>query len=735
MCAAGFGQVPKGLVGCWNFDEGKGTVSRDESGNNNTASIHGAEWVKIKKGYALKFDGNDDYVQCGRGAVLDIVGPVTVEAWIHPLAVPPAEGEAGIVGKSFNSYLLSYYGGAPYCWWYIGHGSNYCNMWLELGSWQHVVGTFDGDSMKLYVDGKLAGSRTSKFKTMAREKDFFIGRAAEPEAAEPDYPKVKHFEGMLDAVRVYSRVLSESDVKLHYVEEAPNYGIAELAAGKKAGAPAGAEEATRMAEEKPPFIMPPGQRQLFLDDYGIAKVENLTRTMHQPKKKGAVIRPAADDPETTSIQTRTAPVWNPRRKVWQLWDCSTPDDLHAKKLYCSGYYESKDGLHWTKPVVGQFERDGSLENNYIAIRTGRGWGRPGRVVYDPTDPDPSRRYKLPLPNTGVAVSPDGINWKMLLDVPGVPSSDECNFSFDKESHLFILTVKHNGPYGRAVFLSTSKDFEHWTKPELIFHADKRDQELGRENIKARMGDPTLQQTRYNEPARYKVDVYNMGVFRYEGLYIGTPAMFHVTGPLPNYPNSDGFHLVQLACSRDLKTWKRLGGRKPFIGPSRRDSGAYDLTQIIGPSNAIVRGDELWFYYTGIKYRAAGSDFVGKYPTGKFVPRHGFDTDRGAICLAVLRRDGFISLDADEKPGTVLTKPFELPGGKLFVNVDAHKGELRVEALDKEGKALAASAPMNGDLLRGEVTWQQGDISDLKGQEVSLRFSLRNAGLYSYWLKD
>jgi hypothetical protein len=37
--------------------------------------------------------------------------------------------------------------------------------------------------------------------------------------------------------------------------------------------------------------VPPGQRQLFLDNHGIAQLDNLTRTMHQPAKKGAVITP------------------------------------------------------------------------------------------------------------------------------------------------------------------------------------------------------------------------------------------------------------------------------------------------------------------------------------------------------------------------------------------------------------------------------------------------------------
>ena len=254
----------------------------------------------------------------------------------------------------------------------------------------------------------------------------------------------------------------------------------------------------------------------------------------------------------------------------------------------------------------------------------------------------------------------------------------------------------------------------------------------RKAIEARLADPSFLPP-YNkpDPAVFNVDVYNMGVFRYESLYIGMPAMYHATSPPPSRVNTEGFHLVHLASSRDLKNWTRHGDRKPFIGSSRVGSGAYDLTQILGPSDAVRRGDELWFYYTGLKYRG-GWVLEG----GKYIPGPGFkpDRDSGAICLAVLRRDGFVSLDACEQEGTVLTEPFKLSGSTLFVNVDAVKGELRVEFLNGDGNVVAKSKPLTGDVLREPVTWAEGDIADLKGRTASLRFTLRNGQFYSYWLE-
>ena len=444
-----------------------------------------------------------------------------------------------------------------------------------------------------------------------------------------------------------------------------------------------------------------GQRQLFLDDFNIEETSN---TMHPPTKKGAVIRPNWLAGEA-SLQTRSAPFWDPLEEVYKLW------------LIDGTYRTSPDGLHWVPAPEGD---------------TGV-----SQAFFDPLDPDPERRYKSFHPKR-MAVSPDGRTWTPIrATIP--QSSDEWNFSLDLENRLYVATFKRGGPHGRSVFLTTSRSFDNWSSPELIFHADDLDQELGRRNIEARFADESLLTPLWNDPSVYNVDTYNMGIFRYESVYIGTPAMFHSVAPVPNYPNTDGFHLIQLAVSRDLIKWTRLGDRQPFIGPSKRDSGAYDLTQLIGPSRALVRGDELWFYYTGIKYRAAGLIYVGTFPNGEWINRPGADLDRGAICLAVLRRDGFFSMDAEGNEGVLLTKPLIWRGTTLWVNVNTQEGEVRVEVLDEEGNLLRdglsrnRSMPVVRDGVRLPVVWQdEHNLADLHHQTVRLRFLVRDAELYSFW---
>ena len=79
--------------------------------------------------------------------------------------------------------------------------------------------------------------------------------------------------------------------------------------------------------------------------------------------------------------------------------------------------------------------------------------------------------------------------------------------------------------------------------------------------------------------------------------------------------------------------------------------------------------------------------------------------------------------------------FRSPGGTLHLNVDAAEGMLRVEALDASGEVKATSTDLTGDEPRLEVKWKEGTWSNFTNSNVRLRFTLRNARLYSYWLKS
>ena len=136
------------------------------------------------------------------------------------------------------------------------------------------------------------------------------------------------------------------------------------------------------------------------------------------------------------------------------------------------------------------------------------------------------------------------------------------------------------------------------------------------------------------------------------------------------------------------------------------------------------GDELWFYYSGINHR--------------FTQKEAY---RGGIHLARLRQDGFASFWSDDRGGFVETREVRFKGKHLFLNANAAQGEIRVEILNRRGRAVLEgwsrelSRPLTGNHPQAEVVWRgKQDLESLQGQTLRFRFHLKNAHLYSFWIE-
>lgn len=512
------------------------------------------------------------------------------------------------------------------------------------------------------------------------------------------------------------------------------------------------------AEEAVPLER--GRRQLFLDDQVVDSMAGLNRTMHQPAKRGAALKP--DIPSDGDlIQIRSAPMWDAVAGLYKMLYLAYARD--GQKSVGVALATSKDGVHWDKPDLGETEVFGNKHNNWIATSPELTWPLnciEGAVV-DPDDPDPARRFKALRGAIGreSIVSPDCIHWTKL-DAPPIASGDEATLTYDRENRRFLAVVKGFNAFGRAASIAMSDDFAKWSPARPLFSVDAEDQPLARETIRRRLADPGLQRPVFVDPDPatgwkppqgekhqpiWRAEVYFMAVFRYEGLYVGLPSIFYPTGTArPELNNTDGFHLIQLAVTRDLKTWRRLGERRPFIEPSRIDGGrvgVFDRGQIFAANNPIVHDDELWFYTSALKWR---SDPYTVNPNGStrdpatLSPEEKADRDEGwgAVCLSVLRRDGFISLDAGAAPGHVVTKPLQLPHGELFLNLDARKGQARVTLLDTHGvPILGYTATAAGNAVRAPVVWPESKkLGDVAGQPVRLKIELTDASLYAFWVE-
>jgi len=478
------------------------------------------------------------------------------------------------------------------------------------------------------------------------------------------------------------------------------------------------------AWEVPGSVLRPGQRQLFLDDFIIGDIHQVTRVIHTPKKYGGnpVIRP--DVPTDGSfIEMPSPPSWDEKEQVWKAWYWATGE---GEESGC-GFARSKDGLTWEKPNLGLVEKRGHRNNNLVTV-IGAPEAFVQNVLIDPSAPPASRYKGLTGPgDRRPLVSADGFTFTLTETLP-IPSQDTSHLTWDDIQKQYLLTVKHNGPFGRSVFLSVSKNFETWTDPVLIYHADLLDQELGERHIREIEANPRMWRPTINTHSEYNTEIYNMPIFVYEGLYIGLPTYFESSGrvPLP-IGNQDGTNSVKLTCSRDLRAWTRVGDRRHFIPIAEMGSDGTDTGQVLAAAQPILKDDELWFYYTGIdvRYRPFTKQKRGEY--------------HGGVHLAKLRRDGFVSLRAGAESGFVDTRPMQIEGAKLYINAHAI-GRVRAEITDPQGRAALPGwgvedcATVTGDVCRAELRWNGHSLKELGAQKVRIRFHLTDADLYSFWVE-
>ena len=254
-------------------------------------------------------------------------------------------------------------------------------------------------------------------------------------------------------------------------------------------------------------------------------------------------------------------------------------------------------------------------------------------------------------------------------------------------------------WGRAVWLSTSNDFMDWTEAELIFESDIIDENNRRRRVRRIVEDPAYLTPPFVDDGDYIAEIYKMAILPYEGLYIGFPVLLNPSGSWMG-KNQTGVNQTELAVSRDLRTWTRVANRDLFLDVLPWDGETYDTAQVIPCGTPVVREDvgQIWVYYDTCRFRARRDDVAEEH-------RHYFEEDLNAVALAKVRLDGFVSLDADRR-GTLLTRPFDLRGGRLFLNADASGGRIAAEVVDAltgdplPGLSGADCVPMGGDSLRG-----------------------------------
>lgn len=190
----------------WRLDELSGTTAADAMGaspgvyvNGPTLAVGGL--VRDDLDTAASFDGVDDHVAITPTAPLDLKDGVTLEAWVK------ADTFRGSMIRRNNSYELR-----PQ-----SNGSVLFRVWIDgtvqsltsgtetvsAGDIHHLVGTYDGASMKIYADGLQVASRLQAGPMSHDLNPLYIGRN--------DYLDT-YFKGIIDEVAIYSEALSADTV-------------------------------------------------------------------------------------------------------------------------------------------------------------------------------------------------------------------------------------------------------------------------------------------------------------------------------------------------------------------------------------------------------------------------------------------------------------------------------------------------------------------------------------------
>ncbi|MFN0197976.1 MAG: hypothetical protein ACKVT0_14620 [Planctomycetaceae bacterium] len=466
---------------------------------------------------------------------------------------------------------------------------------------------------------------------------------------------------------------------------------------------------SRDPQPDPPYLATPPKvipidvgRQLFVDDFLIEST-TLKREYHQPKwhPENPVFK--AEKPWEFHGE-RNIPFAAPFSDgVWY-----DPTDRLLKMWYMGGsglYFclaTSTDGIHWDRPALGQSSV--YPESNILKIEPIE---RDSSIVWlDLDDPDPAKRYKMFYFRSALQTrfSADGIHWSEIV-VEQKEVGDRTTVFYNPFRKLWIYSVRSGrNPVGRCRYYGESRDVsvKSWERMDELSIWASAD---------------TLDRVQPVEFKEKLPDLYNLDATPYESLIVG---FFTIHSHIAKGDRPKMNH-VTLGYSRDGYHWHRPD-RQPFLNVSDdKEAWNYGNVQPAG-GGCLVMGDQLYFYCSGRNSHKPEDDGTG-----------------GSTGLAVLRRDGFASLSAEDKAGTLTTRPVRFDGRHLFVNVDAKAGELQVEVLDERGKVIPAFSrdkcrTISANTTSLPVTWKGTEtLASLNGKPVRFRFSLKKGKLYSFWV--
>jgi len=201
--------TPPGLVAAYGFEETSGTGVTDGAGNGNAGTISGAtRSASGRFGRALSFDGVNDWVTVPDANALDFTTGLTMSAWVNPVAV----------GSVWRTVLMKEQPGGMIYALYAGEGTGKASGHVfttaefrasgstntPLNAWTHIASTWDGLTLRLFVNGAEVSSRALGGTLRTSTGVLRIGGNG---------VWAEWFRGLIDEARLYNRALTPGEIQ------------------------------------------------------------------------------------------------------------------------------------------------------------------------------------------------------------------------------------------------------------------------------------------------------------------------------------------------------------------------------------------------------------------------------------------------------------------------------------------------------------------------------------------
>jgi hypothetical protein len=198
-------------VASYGFEEAAGAAILDASGGNDGSTGGAARTNAGRFGRALTFDGEDDMATVPDDASIDLSGSMTIEAWVRPQAATDWRTVLFKESTGGLSYALYASSDTDVPSANLGGDAGARGATdLDPDRWSHLAASYDGTTLRLFVDGAQVGTRNLP--------DALGNGQGGPLTFGANNVWGERFRGLIDEVRIYNRSLGAGEIAADMAE-------------------------------------------------------------------------------------------------------------------------------------------------------------------------------------------------------------------------------------------------------------------------------------------------------------------------------------------------------------------------------------------------------------------------------------------------------------------------------------------------------------------------------------